>query len=78
MNQGRYEEALPLLLRAVQQLQGRTDDAYDAYANFNLGVTLINLGRCSAAVPYLEVAKGIEPSRHEVHDALKTAQHCGG
>jgi serine/threonine protein kinase len=77
MQQHNYEAALPLLQQAVQQLQGGSD-LTTAYANYNLGLTLIALGRCSEAAPYLEVARQIEPSRHEVHDALKVAQHCGG
>jgi serine/threonine-protein kinase len=76
MKQQNYAAALPLLQQAVQQLQGGTD-LTTAYANYNLGVTLIALGRCSEATPYLEVARQIEPKRHEVHDALKVAQHCG-
>ena len=76
MKQQNYAAALPLLQQAVQQLQGGTD-LTTAYANYNLGVTLIALGRCSEAMPYLEVARQIEPSRHEVHDALKVAQKCG-
>ena len=75
MQQHNYQAALPLLEQAVQQLQGGTD-LTTAYANYNLGVTLIALGRCSEAAPYLEVARQIEPDRHEVHDALKVAQHC--
>jgi serine/threonine protein kinase len=76
MKQQNYAAALPLLQQAVQELQGGTD-LTTAYANYNLGVTLIALGQCSEAMPYLEVARQIEPDRHEVHDALKAAQHCG-
>ena len=75
MQQHNYQAALPLLQQAVQELQGGSD-LTTAYANYNLGVTLIALGQCSAAAPYLEIARQIEPSRHEVHDALKVAQHC--
>jgi tetratricopeptide (TPR) repeat protein len=77
MQQQNFQAALPLLQQAVQELQGATD-LTTAYANYNLGVTLIALGRCSEAAPYLEVARQIEPDRHEVHDALKAAQHCSG
>ena len=77
MKQGDYASALPLLENAVQQLQGRTDLG-TAYANYNLGVTLISLGRCSEAMPYLEASRAIQPSRHEVKDAIKQARHCSG
>ena len=75
MQQQNYQAALPLLQQAVRELQGGTD-LTTAYANYNLGVTLIALGQCSEAMPYLEVAQQIEPDRHEVRDALKNAQHC--
>jgi tetratricopeptide (TPR) repeat protein len=77
MKQQNYQAALPLLQQAVQQLRGGTD-LTTAYANYNLGVTLIALGHCSEAMPYLEVARQIEPGRHEVHDAIKVAHKCGG
>ncbi len=77
MKRRNYQAALPLLQRAVRDLQGGSD-LTTAYANYNLGVTLIALGQCSAATPYLLTALQIEPDRHEVTDALKTAQHCGG
>jgi predicted Ser/Thr protein kinase len=78
MQQGDYASALPLLESAVQQLQGRSDLG-TAYANYNLGATLIALGRCDEAMPYLETARAIEPSRHEVKDALKQARRgCSG
>jgi eukaryotic-like serine/threonine-protein kinase len=77
MQQGNYQAALPLLQDAQQRLngQGSLDEAYTSY---NLGYTLVQLGQCDAAIPYLERAKQIEPQRHEVHDALKQAQHCKG
>ena len=42
----------------------------------DLGVTLLELGRCGEAMQYLEVSRSLEPQRHEVHDALKDARHC--
>ncbi len=75
MQQGDYAAALPLLRDAVQQLSGRRDLG-TAYANYNLGDTLVQLGRCSEAFPYLQVARSLEPSRHEVQDALRQARHC--
>jgi serine/threonine-protein kinase len=77
MTQRNFQAALPLLQQAVQELQGQSSITA-GYANYNLGVTLIALGRCADAVPFLQAAQQIEPGRHEVHDALKAAQHCGG
>ena len=69
--------ALPLLDRAVR---GLTDpgDPVTAYANFNLGQTLVRLGHCSAALSYLQRAVQLEPDRHEAKDALESAQDCAG
>jgi serine/threonine protein kinase len=72
---GDYAGALPLLQQAVAKLNG-TGVPDEGYANYNLGYTLLQLGRCSEAVQYLERAKKLEPSRHEPKDALKQAKRC--
>jgi tetratricopeptide (TPR) repeat protein len=77
MNQGNYAAALPLLQQAVQELGDDPADPTAGYANYNLGVTLMQLGQCDQAVQYLEAAKHLEPGRHEVDDALGQARHCG-
>jgi eukaryotic-like serine/threonine-protein kinase len=76
MGQQNFDAALPLLQEAVQELQGQST-LTAGYANYNLGVTLTALGRCSEAMQYLEAAQQIEPASREVDDALKSAQHCG-
>jgi tRNA A-37 threonylcarbamoyl transferase component Bud32 len=77
MRSGNYQGALAPLQAAVQGLQGAGPaDPYEGFANYNLGYTLLQLGRCSEAVPYLERAKQLEPSRHEPKDALKQARKC--
>ena len=75
MRAGDYAGALPLLRRAVAKLSG-VGFPTEAYANYNLGYTLLQLGSCGEAIPYLEQAKRLEPQRHEPKDALKRAQHC--
>ena len=72
MQQGDYQTALPMLESAVQQLRA-THDLTTAYANYNLGVTLIKLGRCDEAMPYLEASRALQPHRHEVKDAISRA-----
>jgi dTDP-glucose 4,6-dehydratase len=54
----------------------RQGAAGEAYTDYNLGYTLIQLGQCSAAVPYLERSKQLQHGRHEVEDALKQARKC--
>jgi serine/threonine-protein kinase len=76
MQQQDFAGALPILQQAVQALQGQST-LTAGYANYNLGLTLIALGQCTDAMPYLETALQIEPDRPEVADALKSAQHCG-
>jgi serine/threonine-protein kinase len=75
MQQGNYAAALPLLQTAVQQLQGHTD-LTTAYANYNLGYTLIKLGRCNEALPYLQTSLQLQPHRHEVKQAIHEAEKC--
>jgi serine/threonine-protein kinase len=75
MQAGDYAGALPLLQQAVAKLSG-VGFPNEAYANYNLGYTLLQLGSCSEAVPYLERAQQLEPKRHEAKDALKRAEHC--
>jgi eukaryotic-like serine/threonine-protein kinase len=75
MKQGDYEAALPLLQNAVSQLQGR-GDLTEAYASYNLGVTLTQLGDCEAALPYLERSWDLQRGRHEVKQAIHDARKC--
>jgi serine/threonine-protein kinase len=77
MQQHNYAAALPLLQQAVNDLQGQSS-VVAGYANYNLGITLIALGQCDAAMQYLDAARHIEPDRHEVHDAMKAARNCSG
>ena len=75
MQQGNYTDALPLLRDAQAQLQGRGDLA-EAYTDYNLGYTLMQLGQCSDALSYLEASRRLQPDRREVKDAIKQAKRC--
>ena len=72
---GNYSAALPLLRQAVAGLVDPANPV-TAYANFNLGQTLVRLGDCAGALPYLQRAAQLEPARREARDALAYAQHC--
>jgi tetratricopeptide (TPR) repeat protein len=77
MQRGRYAAALPLLERAVPALRGAGPaDPAEGYANYNLGYTLLQLGRCGEAKPYLQRAQALEPGRTEVHQALDQLAQC--
>ncbi|HEX2125894.1 MAG TPA: protein kinase [Thermoleophilaceae bacterium] len=54
MSEGRYEEAIPILQRAVDSFPAGTTDLNYAYALFNLGQALRLAGRPDEAVPILE------------------------
>jgi eukaryotic-like serine/threonine-protein kinase len=53
MSSGDWERALSLAQQALPALRGR-DTTYEAYANFNIGNSLAQLGRCDEATPYLD------------------------
>jgi tetratricopeptide (TPR) repeat protein len=77
MQRGDYPGALPLLQQAVAKLQGTGPaDPSEGYANYNLGYTLYQLGRCSEAIGYLQRAEQLEPDRHEPRKVLKRAERC--
>ena len=78
MNQGRWAEALPLLEQAVRDLRGvGPEDPYEAYANYNLGVTLVRPGRCEEAMKPLRRSDRLQ-DREELDRALAEAQACAG
>lgn len=76
MRQGRYEEALPLLRRALPALRGSFSSGfrYEAYAEYNLGKTLAELGQCDEALQHLERSEGLQGSREPITAAK---QQCG-
>lgn len=74
---GDYAGAVPLLQQAVQKLSGLGPaDPYEAYANYNLGYALLQLRRCSEAIPYLQRAQQLEPQRSEPGRDLARARAC--
>jgi tetratricopeptide (TPR) repeat protein len=75
MRAGDYSGALPLLRQAVRKLSG-VGFPYEAYANYNLGYTLLQLGSCDEALGYLKTAQRLEPDRREPKDAAKRARAC--
>jgi eukaryotic-like serine/threonine-protein kinase len=53
LGRGNWERALALSQQALVRLRGN-DRTYEAYANYNIGKSLAELGRCDEALPYLE------------------------
>jgi len=59
-----YSAALPLAQQALSELRG-TGNIYEGYANYNVGTSLIHLGRCSEGLPYLDASERIQGHRSE-------------
>jgi eukaryotic-like serine/threonine-protein kinase len=77
MQAGDFAGAVPLLQQAVQKLQGTgPSDPYEGYANYNLGYSLLQIGRCAEASRYLQRADSLEPSRPEPRRELRRAEKC--
>ena len=68
MRQGDYEGALPLAERAYKSLHG-SGDIYEAYAAYNAGKSLIELGDCKKGLKYLDASEAIQGSRSEIREA---------
>jgi tetratricopeptide (TPR) repeat protein/tRNA A-37 threonylcarbamoyl transferase component Bud32 len=66
---GRYEEAMAKAQEALASLGG-TGQLYEAYALYDLGAALANLGECKDAKKALEESKKIQGQRSEI-DAAK-------
>jgi tetratricopeptide (TPR) repeat protein len=68
MNQGRYEEAIDPARRAVDILEGTMSSSrpYEAYANYNLGRSLIETGDCDGGLPYLDRSQQLQGERSEI------------
>jgi eukaryotic-like serine/threonine-protein kinase len=64
MQQGRYAEALPLAQRALARLRG-SGVIDEAYANYNVGRSLIELGRCDEGLPYIDRSEALQGQRSE-------------
>jgi tetratricopeptide (TPR) repeat protein len=74
MGAGDWERALALAQQALPALQGR-DTTYEGYANYNIGRSLAELGRCEEALPYLERRLALGGPHPEVE---QTIERCRG
>ena len=79
LSDGEAAAALPLATAAFETLRG-SGDVYEGNAGYNAGRSLIDLGRCDEAVPYLEAAAGTgSESQNEIRQAaLEEARACAG
>ena len=77
MNQGRYEEAIPVLQQAVDALSESGGLSY-AYALYNLGRSLRLAGRPAEAIPVLEQRLTIPNQQGVVRRELDAARREAG
>jgi serine/threonine protein kinase len=68
MEQGRWEEALPLAQQALDALEG-SGRIEEAYANYNVGRTLIELGDCERGLKFINRSEKQQGSRSEFAEA---------
>ena len=78
IQQGRYEEAVPVLRRAVRSFPEGTTDINYAYALFNLGNALRLSGRPEQAIPILEERLEIPNQTDTVQAELDAARAAAG
>ncbi|MDQ3668873.1 MAG: tetratricopeptide repeat protein, partial [Actinomycetota bacterium] len=68
MRAGRYDDALVLAERALSHLRG-TGHIYEAYAYYDAGNSLAELGQCEKALTYLDRSEDIQGQRKEIDKA---------
>jgi cell division septation protein DedD len=76
MQQERYDEALPLLERAIVPLRG-TGSLTEAYTSYNLAATRLALGRCDEVTALLDRSQALQRPRPEIARArAQAAEQC--
>jgi tetratricopeptide (TPR) repeat protein/predicted Ser/Thr protein kinase len=78
IQQGRYEEAVPVLQQAVAAFPENTDDITYAYALYNLGHALRMAGQPEEAIPILERRLEIPDQKETVRRELDAARAAAG
>ena len=78
MQRGDFESALPLLEQAVAAAQG-TGSLTEAYADYNLAYTRMQLGSCDGVLGLLDRSQQVQGHRKEIDRLRKQAEReCGG
>jgi serine/threonine-protein kinase len=78
MKQGDFESALPLLEQAVAAAQG-AGSLTEAYADYNLAFTRMQLGSCEGVLELLDRSQQVQGHRKEIDRLRREAvRACGG
>ena len=71
-----YAGAERLARQAVVALQG-TGQAYEAFAEYDLGAALVGLGRCDEALQHLDRSEALQGERREITRARRACKKKG-
>ena len=71
LEQEQWQDALNTQRKALRALEGTYSDdfRYEAYAAYNMGKALVELGRCDQALPYLDRSEELQGHRREIDEA---------
>jgi tetratricopeptide (TPR) repeat protein len=72
-----WQEALRTQRRALKPLEGTYTDAfrYEAYAAYNMGKALAELGHCQQALRYLDRSEELQGHRREIDEARQRCEN---
>jgi hypothetical protein len=77
LRDGNAAGAEPIARQAVTALAG-TGRTYEAYAEYDLGAALAQLGQCDEALQHLERSRQLQGNRPEIRDAEKLCRREHG
>jgi serine/threonine-protein kinase len=79
LEQEQWEDALRTQRRGLKALEGTYTDEfrYEAYAAYNTGKALAELGRCEQAVRYLDRSEELQGHRREIDEARMMCEASG-
>jgi hypothetical protein len=76
LEQEQWQDALSTQRKALKTLEGSYTDAfrYEAYAAYNMGKALAELGGCEQALRYLDRSEELQGHRHEIDEARASCE----
>jgi eukaryotic-like serine/threonine-protein kinase len=76
LEQEQWQDALSTQRQALKTLEGTYTDAfrYEAYAAYNMGKALAELGRCEQALRYLDRSEELQGHRREIDEARASCE----